>query len=109
VTSANRLPPQISLRDHRLDDGFTDLVRDKSGYATFSLEAGAKKIYVVYGPQYQVGLVFAPPGKEFVCFEPMTAVTNALNLAHEGKYNDLKSVAPSGKWVESFWIRYEGF
>ncbi len=56
-----------------------------------------------------MGLVFAPPGKEFVCFEPMTAITNALNLAHEGKYTALKSVAPNGTWAESFWIRYEGF
>jgi aldose 1-epimerase len=109
VTTPNHLPAQISLRDHTLDDGFTDLVRDRNGYATFTFEAGAKKIQVVYGPQYQVGLVFAPPGKEFVCFEPMTAITNALNLAHEGKYSELKSVAPNGTWKESFWIRYEGF
>ena len=109
VTSPNLLTGEVSLRDHKLDDGFTDLIRDKNGYATFSLEAGPKKIQVVYGPQYQVGLVFSPPGKEFVCFEPMTAITNALNLAQEGKYKDLKSVPPNGKWVESFWIRYEGF
>lgn len=109
ATSANQLPAQISLRDHTFDDGFTDLVRDQDGKATFSLEAGPKKIQVVYGPQYRVGLVYAPPRKEFVCFEPMTAITDALNLAHEGKYNDLQSVAPNGTWTESFWIRYEGF
>lgn len=108
-TSAVQLPAETSLRDHTFDDGFTDLVRGKDGYATFSLEAGSKKIQVVYGAQYQVGLVYAPPRKEFVCFEPMTAVTNALNLAHEGKYSDLKSVAPNATWTESFWIRYEGF
>lgn len=109
ATSVNHLPEQISLRDHTFDDGFTDLVRDKGGHATFALEAGSKKIQVIFGPQYQVGLVFVPPGKEFVCFEPMTAITNALNLAHDGKYNDLKSVASNGTWTESFWIRYEGF
>ena len=108
-TTANTLPARISLRDHTLDDGFTDLVRDGEGHATFSFEAGSRKIQVIYGRQYQVGLVFAPPGKDFVCFEPMTAITNALNLAHEGKYNDLKSVPPNGAWSESFWIRYEGF
>ncbi|MFL6448933.1 MAG: aldose 1-epimerase [Bryobacteraceae bacterium] len=109
TTTPNTLPAQISLKDHTLDDGFTDLVRDSTGYAIFTLEAGAKKIHVVYGPQYQVGLVFAPPRKEFVCFEPMTAITNALNLAHDGKYGDLKSVAPNAAWRESFWVRYEGF
>lgn len=109
VMSSSSLPAQVSLSDHTFDDGFTDLVQDNSGRATFSLEAGPKKIQVVYGPKYPVAVVYAPPGKEFVCFEPMTAITNALNLAHEGKYSDLKSVAPNGTWNESFWIRYEGF
>jgi aldose 1-epimerase len=103
------LPEEVSLQNHKFDDGFTDLIRNKSGLAVFSLKAGPKQIHVLYGPQYQVGLVFAPPGKEFVCFEPMTAVTNAVNLAHEGKYSALKSVAPGETWHESFWIRYEGF
>jgi aldose 1-epimerase len=109
VMSPNSLPAETSLRDHTFDDGFTDLVRDTTGHATLSLEAGPKKIQVVYGPQYQVAVVYAPPGKEFVCFEPMTAITNAVNLAHEGKYSELKSIAPNGTWAESFWIRYEGF
>jgi aldose 1-epimerase len=105
----NQLPQEISLRDHTFDDGFTDLMRGENGLADFTFEAGPKKIHVIYGKQYQVGLVYAPPGKEFVCFEPMTAITNAVNLAHEGKYGDLKSVGPGETWRESFWIRYEGF
>lgn len=109
VMTPSNLPAEVSLRDHTFDDGFTDLMRGKNGLAVFSFEAGPKKIHVIYGQQYQVGLVYAPPGKEFVCFEPMTAITNAVNLAHEGKYNDLKSVAPGETWSESFWIRYEGF
>ncbi|MFL6415306.1 MAG: aldose 1-epimerase [Bryobacteraceae bacterium] len=105
----NQLPQEISLRDHTFDDGFTDLIRDENGHAVFSFEAGAKKIQVIYGPRYQVGLVYAPPRRDFVCFEPMTAITNALNLAHDGKYAELKSVEPGQTWRESFWIRYEGF
>ena len=105
----NDLPAEISLRDHTFDDGFTDLVRNEKGFAVFSFEAGPKKIQVVYGPQYQVGLVYAPRGKAFVCFEPMTAITDALNLAHDGKYSELKSIAPGATWKDSFWIRYEGF
>jgi len=31
-----------------------------------------------------------------------------LNLNHEGKYPDLQSVPPGGKWMESFWIRASG-
>lgn len=109
ITSANTLPDRIPLRDYTLDDGFTDLVRDDKGHATFSFEARGKKIQVLYGPKFRVGLVYAPPGKEFVCFEPMAGITNALNLAHDGKYSELQTVAPNGTWRESFWIRYEGF
>jgi aldose 1-epimerase len=33
---------------------------------------------VGYGPGYDHAQVFAPPGAEFVCLEPMTAPTAAL-------------------------------
>ena len=103
------LPDQISLSDHTFDDGFTDLVRDSSGKATFSVQAGSKKIEVVYGPKFQVAVVYAPPNQQFVCFEPMAAVTNGINLAHQGKYPELQSVAPGAKWQESFWVHGTGF
>ncbi len=107
--TADHLPDQVFLRDHTFDDGFTDLVRDSDGRAVFSVQAGAKKIEVIYGPKYQVGVVYAPPGKNFICFEPMTAITNGINLAHEGKYPELQTVAPGATWRESFWIRFSGF
>ena len=103
------LPPRVSLKDHTFDDGFTDLVRERDGYATFSVEARGKKIEVLYGPKYQVAVVYAPPGKDFICFEPMTAITNGINLAHEGKYAELQTVAPGASWLESFFVRFSGF
>ena len=99
----------ISLEHRTFDDGFTDLVRDEKGQATFSVEAGSRKIEVVYGPRYQVAVVYAPPKQQYVCFEPMTAITNGINLAHDGKYGALESVAPGATWQESFWIRFRGF
>ena len=45
----------------------------------------------------------------FVCFEPMAAITNALNLAHRGVYRELQSIPPGATWQESFWIRPSGF
>jgi aldose 1-epimerase len=35
--------------------------------------------------------------------------TNAFNLAQGGLYPQLQTVAPQGKWAESFWIRPSGF
>jgi aldose 1-epimerase len=51
----------------------------------------------------------APTGKGFIAFEPMVAITNALNLAHKGVYKDLQSIPPGGSWEESFWITTKGY
>ncbi len=61
-------PDQISLKDHTFDDGFTSLIRDGEGHATFSVQAGSKKIEVVYGPKYQVAVIYAPPRQNYICF-----------------------------------------
>ena len=58
----------------------------------------------------RVGREQAPPGREFICFEPMTGVTNQFNLAHDGKFaNLLQTVEPGKKWVESFRVKASGF
>ena len=56
----------------------------------------------------------APPANplatpNFICFEPMAGITNALNLAHRGVYKELQYIKPGGTWQESFWIRPSGF
>jgi aldose 1-epimerase len=94
----------VSLKDHHFDDGFTDLARDPDGRAVFSVEGGGKRIEVAFGSRYQVAVIYAPPGQNFICFEPMTAVTNGVNLAFEGKYPELQTVPAGGEWRESFWI-----
>ena len=45
----------------------------------------------------------------FICFEPMAGITNALNLAHKGAYKELQYIKPGGTWQESFWIRPSGW
>jgi aldose 1-epimerase len=51
----------------------------------------------------------APATKGFIAFEPMVAITNALNLAHRGVYKELQSIPPAGSWEESFWITTKGY
>ncbi len=51
----------------------------------------------------------APTGKGFIAFEPMVAITNALNLVQRGVYKELQSIPPEGSWEESFWITTKGF
>jgi len=112
VPTGERRPAALAdpapLATTRLDDVFTDLVRGPDGKAVFWVEGRGRRITVSYGPKYPVAVVYAPPGREFICFEPMAAVTNAFNLAHEGKYPELQSIAPGAEWRESFWVSAEG-
>ena len=39
----------------------------------------------------------------------MAGITNAMNLAHRGVYNDLQYIAPGQTWEENFRITAEGF
>lgn len=98
-----------ALRNIKLDDVFTGLVRDPEGRAEFWLKGKEQRIRVLFGPKFDVGVVYAPAGRDFVCFEPMVGPTNAFNLAHAGIYGGLQSIAPGGSWQESFWIIPQGF
>jgi aldose 1-epimerase len=97
------------LAGTQLDNVFGGLVREGDGRAHFSVAGIKEKISVIYGPKYPVAVVYAPPGRTFICFEPMAAPTNAFNLAQAGVYKDLQSVPPGGEWRESFWIAPSGF
>ena len=107
------LPSPLPLKGRTLDDGFIDLERDASGRAHFSIEAAGRTVEAMFGPKYPVAVVWEPappPGqtRDFICFEPMTAVTDGANLAHQGKYPGLESVPAGGRWTESFWVRAGG-
>jgi len=107
------IPNPLPLRGQSLDDGFTDLERDADGRAHFSIESGGKAVETLFGPKYRVATIYLPappPGqtREFICFEPLTAIINGVNLAAQGKYSDLQTVPAGGQWTESFWIRASG-
>jgi aldose 1-epimerase len=122
-------PKNVAVKDVTLDDIFTDLEFDARGRAVMSLIGKQQQIDVEVGPQFKTILVLSrpnnpnrgggagpaapappgPPARGTVAFEPMAAVSNALNLAQKGLYTDLQSIAPGGSWEESFWIRPRGF
>jgi aldose 1-epimerase len=123
---ADRLlpPPRAALRDYNLDEVFSGLVRGGNGRATMTVWGKAQRLDVELGPNYRTIVVWAPnpsgkgrggqgdsPPQErnFICFEPMAAISNALNMAHRGQYDELQSIAPRGTWRESFWVRPSGF
>ena len=102
-------PRAAVLRDHDLDHVFADLIRDASGRAAMSVTGTSQTIAVIFGPNYHAAVVYAPKGRDFICFEPMAGITDALNLAQRGLYTDLQSIPAGGTWKETFWIRPRGF
>jgi aldose 1-epimerase len=102
-------PDPVSLKGTQLDDVYTALVRNDSGRAEFWVKGKQEQVTVVYGSKYQVAVVYAPPGRDFICFEPMTGLTNAFNLHQAGLYPELQSIAPGATWKESYWVRATGF
>jgi galactose mutarotase-like enzyme len=61
------------LGERAFDDGFDEL----DGGA-FALSGGGRRIELRMESGYAFAQVFSPPGRDLICFEPMTAPTNAL-------------------------------
>jgi aldose 1-epimerase len=124
------------LDDYNLDDDFSDLERDRQGRATMTLIGKSQRLDVTLGPNYRSVVIWAPhpenrgrgsqslgaasaPGRgnapqttqdrNFICIEPMAGLTDAMNLAQKGRYNELQSIPPDGSWRESFWVKPSGF
>jgi aldose 1-epimerase len=70
--------PPGPLGERTYDDMFTELVEPTE----FALEGGGRRIAVRFDAGYPVAQVWAPKGQNFICFEPMTAPTNAL-VSHD--------------------------
>jgi aldose 1-epimerase len=104
-------PQGATLKGLALDHVFGDLIRDSSGKAVMWVRGKSEKIEVGFGPNYRSVVVYSPggAGRDFICFEPMTGITNALNLAHRGVYRELQSIPPGETWQESFWVKPRGF
>jgi aldose 1-epimerase len=45
----------------------------------------------------------------FIAIEPMVGITDSMNLAQKGQYNELQYIAPGGSWNESVWITPSGY
>jgi aldose 1-epimerase len=78
--------PTMPLAGRAYDDGFEDIMPPRR----FSITGGGREIAVEFGPEYPVAVVWRPPGGDFICFEPMTARTNALGSGDPG----LKTIEP---------------
>jgi aldose 1-epimerase len=80
------------------DDGYLDVADG----AEFVLAGGDRRIVVRFDEGYPVAQVFAPASDDVVCFEPMTAPTNALRSGDR-----LPLIAPGGRYRATFSITVE--
>lgn len=67
-------PRAFTLDGESWDDGLAGLTAPPE----FSVSAGARTLTVTFDEGFEYAQVFAPAGQDFICFEPMTAPTNAL-------------------------------
>ena len=63
------------------------------------MSAGAQTLTVTFDDGFAYAQVFAPEGHEFICFEPMTAPTNAL-----ADGTGLRLVSPGDEYRTAFSI-----
>lgn len=91
----NFIGDEISLDNNAFDDGFQNLAFE-NGIAKFQLD----NIKVQFDKNYPFAQIYAPshPDKRYVCIEPMTAATNALNI------NSCKTLKQTEKFTASFSI-----
>jgi aldose 1-epimerase len=113
-------PQSVALKDYNLDDVFSDLVRDAQGRARMVLKGKRQQLEIMLDANWRSVVIWSPtpppPGRgnaggdpNFIAFEPMAGITDAMNLAQKGLYKELQSIAPGGKWEASFWVRPSGF
>ena len=81
------------------DKAFDDAYDQVDVGAVFAVSGGGRRLEVHFEQGYPAAQIFAPPAEDLVCFEPMTAPTDALS---RGGY---ESARPGKPAVAQFSIR----
>jgi galactose mutarotase-like enzyme len=89
-------PQDGPLGDRSFDDGYCRLADPR----TFVLAGAGRRIELTLERGYDFAQVYAPPDQRLICFEPMTAATNALVAGGPG----LRILEPGEQHVASFRI-----
>lgn len=84
---------RVTLEETSWDTPFDGLAHP----ARWRAAGGDAAMTVTFESGYEFAQVFAPAGQEFICFEPMTATTNALNSG-----DGLRIVPPGGEHHAEF-------
>jgi galactose mutarotase-like enzyme len=102
IPTGEEEPPSFrrgALDDRSLDDGYVMPERPRP----FTVSGGGRTLGVAFLEGYTHAQVFAPAGKDLICFEPMTAPANALR-SHE----NLRLAPPGEPFSAAFRITVDG-
>jgi aldose 1-epimerase len=113
-------PQAAALKSYDLDDVFSDLVRDGEGRSHMVLKGKRQQLEVMLDPGWRSIVIWSPkpaaPGRgpqagdpNFLAFEPMAGITDAMNLAQKGLYDELQTIASGRIWEANFWVKPSGF
>ncbi|HEV7364185.1 MAG TPA: aldose 1-epimerase [Solirubrobacteraceae bacterium] len=86
------------------DRVYDDLYPRLDDEPVFALEGAGRRLEVCFEQGYPVAQVYAPAAQEYICFEPMTAPTDAL--ARGGR--DLPRAEPGTQFTARFSIAVRG-
>jgi galactose mutarotase-like enzyme len=89
---------RFELAGLEFDDGFDQVAEP----ARFALAGGGRTISLELLEGFPCAQVYAPAAAQFICFEPMTAPTNALRSG-----DGLRVLAPGERHRASFRVRVE--
>jgi aldose 1-epimerase len=88
---------EVALADSSWDDAY----RPHEQPARYAVSDDRHRIELTFDEGFPFSQIYAPPGKDFICFEPMTAPTNALASGDQ-----LPVVDPGSEYRAAFTLRY---
>jgi aldose 1-epimerase len=88
--------PREPLGERSFDDAFAELEPDRP----FAVGAAGRELSVTFLDGYPFAQVYSPRGEQFICYEPMTAPTNALLVGGP----ELPKVRPAESFTAAFGI-----
>jgi galactose mutarotase-like enzyme len=91
-------PTSFTLGRQSWDDALDGITAP----AVFSVADGELRLTVTFGKGFPFAQVYAPPGGDFICFEPMTAPANSLRSG-----DGLRVLAPGGAHRAVFSVAVE--
>ena len=90
-----------ALGETHLDDVYTDLVKDgDASSCDLTDPATGITLRVGAGSTFREWVVYAPPSRPTICFEPYTCTTDAFNLAERGVDSGVIVLQPGGHWSD---------